>query len=197
MADDDEPDLTPAELAALSDLPREVQPPRWLEDRVVAALRLGRPSYRPASQGWRMWVGRAAALGVAAMLFIGGFLAGGRQPHIVPADAEGQLYLLLLRQDASFRPPAEASEAALEHEYDAWAMGLHRKGYLLLGRKLAKSGWLLTVGQPPAALPVVEARVSGLFLIRAASEAQALALARSCPHLRYGGRIELRHIPRI
>jgi hypothetical protein len=37
-------------------------------------------------------------------------------------------------------------------------------------------------------------RIGGYFLIRAADDAAALALARSCPHLRHGGRIEVRRI---
>lgn len=196
MVDDDEPDLTPAELAALNALPREVQPPPWLEERVVAALPLSRPRYRHASRRWMKWGWRAAAFAVAAMLFIGGLLVGGRQPKVLSADAEGQWYLLLVREDADFRPPAGVSRAALTREYGAWAKGLSRKGRLVLGERLADSGWLLKVGRPLAELPVVEARarVSGLFLIRSASEAQALALARSCPHLRYGGWVELRRV---
>jgi hypothetical protein len=36
--------------------------------------------------------------------------------------------------------------------------------------------------------------LTGLFIIRAASEAEALAIARTCPHLRYGGRVDVRPI---
>jgi hypothetical protein len=196
MVDDDEPDLTSAELAALNDLPREVQPPRWLEDRVVAALQLSRPQYRHAFRRWSVWGWRAAAFGAAVMLFIGGFLVGGRKHRVVSADAEPQLYVLLTLEDADFRPPAGVPRAALAREYDAWAQGLSRKGQLVLGEALADSDWLLKVGRPLAELSVVDARArgSGFFLLRATSEAQALALARSCPHLRYGGRVELRHI---
>ncbi|MBV8200585.1 MAG: hypothetical protein JOZ15_08170 [Acidobacteria bacterium] len=194
MVDDDEPDLTPAELAAFQALPREAQPPPWLEDRVVAALPSGRPGYRHASPRWRIWAWRAAALAAAVVLFLGGFLAGRRQPRAIGAGAGDQLYLLLLLQDASFRPPPSASEAELVGEYDAWAEGLGRKGTVVLARKLADSGWLLNAGRPAAGLPVREARMSGLFLLRTTSEAQAIALARTCPHLRYGGRIELRRL---
>ena len=195
MVDDDEPELTPAELAALSALPREVQPPPWLEDRVVAALPRSRPRYRQAFQAsprWRTWGWRVAAFGVAVMLFIGGFLAGGRQPHVVTADAEHQLYFLLLREGVDFRPPPNASQADLINETAAWANGLWRQGHLVLGRRLADRSWLLSADRPPARLPILAGRVSGLFLLRTASEAQAIALARTCPFLRWGGQIELR-----
>jgi hypothetical protein len=45
-----------------------------------------------------------------------------------------------------------------------------------------------------APLPPGEARLAGYFLIRAADRRTALEIARSCPHVRYGGRIVVREI---
>jgi hypothetical protein len=48
------------------------------------------------------------------------------------------------------------------------------------------------VSSPPG-----ESRLGGYFLIRAANQRTALEIARSCPHVRYGGRIVLREIEPI
>jgi hypothetical protein len=36
--------------------------------------------------------------------------------------------------------------------------------------------------------------IGGYFVISAADYAEAIEISRDCPHLRYGGRIELREI---
>jgi hypothetical protein len=37
-------------------------------------------------------------------------------------------------------------------------------------------------------------RLAGYFIIRAADQRSALEIGRSCPHVRYGGRIVVREI---
>jgi hypothetical protein len=40
----------------------------------------------------------------------------------------------------------------------------------------------------------VTTAVRGFFIIRAATEAEALGVARTCPHLRHGGAVAVRPI---
>jgi hypothetical protein len=79
--------------------------------------------------------------------------------------ADGTAYVLLLYEDESFAPDRPLRE--LVGEYTAWA------------------GADIGPAQPRSELGVV----AGLFVIRAADETGALAIARTCPHLRYGGRV--------
>jgi hypothetical protein len=47
--------------------------------------------------------------------------------------------------------------------------------------------------------PFAEAKevIGGYFVIQAADYAEAVRLSTECPHLRYGGRIELREIHQL
>ena len=192
--------LDPSERAALASLPRQRQPPAELEERVVRSL-TARGYLR---REWRLGsalVRAAAVLAAAALLFAGGMLTG-RRETAAPAAAAGGRYILLLREDRTFKTP-RGGNAALVEEYGSWARATRRAGAMEAGEELAGRGWLLAgAGQeidlaaadaavPP---PVAGARISGYFVIHAADATQALQIARSCPHLRHGGWIELRPI---
>src|ERR1700674_1453850 len=193
--------LGPIERAALASLPRQRQPPADLEERVVRSL-AARGYLRPE---WRMrpaLIRAAAALAAAALLFAGGVLTGRRETAPAAAAAGGR-YILLLRADRTFKTPP-GGHGALVEEYRSWARATRRAGAMEAGEELAGRGWLLagagqeidlaaadTAAPPP---PGAGARIGGYFVIHAANAAQALQIARSCPHLRHGGWIELRPI---
>jgi len=67
----DEFELTDADRAALSALPRETLPPPALEDALVRTLSV-RGLLRPSAR----WSVRLAAIAAAALLFLGGFAWG-------------------------------------------------------------------------------------------------------------------------
>lgn len=188
MSDPIEPDWTPGERQALAELSLEASPPSGLEERVLAQL-AARPSGR-----WRAGRGPRAlgTMAAALVVFIGGWWAGARGGHS-PGTVEpaGQRYLLLLREGASYdRGGSETERVA---EYRDWAAGLRRDGRLEMGEKLADESLPLPAGATTA--PADESpAVAGFFIIRADTPAQAASIAGSCPHLRHGGRIELRRI---
>lgn len=181
----------------LRSLDRDVAPPAALEARVRRTLE-GRGLLRPAMPTRRRLAAAAAALAV----FAAGYMAGvGRPPttpltDAVPADGLGR-YALFLYEDERFVP--SRPEAELVAEYGAWGAGLAERGRLAVGEKLAAEAFLLEGRADPV---VVAARdvagdagvVTGLFIILAASDAEALSIARTCPHLGYGGRIAVRPI---
>jgi hypothetical protein len=94
---------------------------------------------------------------------------------------------------------AAMSTMELVTEYSAWAAALRERGRLETGEQLAAAEILLE-GQEGSIVagergPAAEAgALTGLFVIRAASESEALSIARTCPHLKYGGRIAVRAI---
>lgn len=198
----------PPEIAqAFADLPRETSAPRELERRVVAALgAAGLLRHRPRGGRFSRW-GLAAAAIVGLVVGVG---AGSslRVPPLSPMPAPmspmtpastGQLWLLLLYEDAGYDTPAAADLPARVAEYSAWAGSLAERGALESAGELAPGGRLLSprAGGPGAQTrsPASEAgEVTGFFLLRAGSEGEAQALAEECPHLKHGGRIALRGV---
>ena len=88
----------------------------------------------------------------------------------------GQTYLLLLSPGPAYLTPAPGQLDERRAEYGRWADSLARLGKLDVGGRL----------EPPGDI------VDGLFIIRAADDADAARIAATCPHNKYRGHIELR-----
>jgi len=178
----------------IASLPDEAAPPPALERRVVAALRerglVSRHGVAPR---------RLAAVAAACLLaFLAGWIAralaqGGEAPA---PGTSGPRFLLLLSgtTDPARLPPQEL--AARVQEYRVWALGLERHGWLVTADRLEPRSVRLGAAPGPGAGHQTDpgTEVSGFFLLRARDLDHALALARTCPHLRHGGRITVRPI---
>jgi hypothetical protein len=150
--------------------------PDELEDRVVAALRaeaLIAPQRRPFIVG-----GLAGAAALLVLAAAGLFLLPPRM-----ADPEGELYMLALHSGPSYRRGAEGARAA---EYGRWAR--RHPAAILDGAELGPAAAVLG---PPADRG---STLSGYFVVRVREPAEAVAIARTMPHLRYGGTIVIRRI---
>ena len=197
MSTDD--DLTPGEREALARLEREIIPPEGLEERTLGALRRegliaaapapGVPWLRPA------W----AAIGLLIALGLG-LLVGRASAPQAPTTPHPD-FLLILRAGSETPPADEAELRQRVAEYAAWAQTAAGRGELVAGEKLHGDGRFLQSaagGVQTASLPDDgAAAIQGYFLIRSASYADAARIAGGCPHLRYGGTIELRRIERF
>ena len=137
----------------------------------------------------RRWAGQVliAAVFVLAMVIGYGFA---RWRLSAPADG-AQQYLILLYDTDSTSHISPAAMSAVIAEYSGWARGLRSKGKLVTAEKLsdAPSAWF--GGQVAS---VGGERLGGFFLIRVGSAAEAREIAAECPHVRRGGRVELRAI---
>jgi hypothetical protein len=108
-------------------------------------------------------------------------------------------FLLLLHRPASTVSgvsPEDLRERI--QRYRTWNQEMTRSGKVLGGEKCADGGlWLRPDGETRTA-PAGENGhgdvVSGYFLIQANDYQEASEIGRSCPHLAYGGTIELRQI---
>ena len=130
---------------------------------------------------------RAALLAAAGIvLFIGGVRWGQNSQG---SEASYRFALFLL-EDSTFLGTRTVGHDSLVAEYSAWAGSLARAGQLDLGEELDHRAWSL--GNAASDSPA--GRITGLFVLSAPSEEAALAIARSCPHLRYGGGIVVRPI---
>lgn len=171
-------------------------PPADLEDRVLRELHaeglLGDPGARPRA-GW-MRAAVAASILLATGL-LAGFLLWGRPAGdavSATAAAEADLYILLLRKSGSAFVPSAETEA-LVAEYRDWARRQAERDLLLGGEKLADSGLVLAPAESLEWRPGHGSLV-GYFLVHATSYDEAAVIARTCPHLRHGGTIEIRKI---
>jgi len=179
-------------------LEREAVPPRGLKRRLTQSLR-DRGLLRSTRPVWRQLGRPVGAMAAAILLFATGVWIGRRS--VMPARDTRPSYMLLLYEGRDFqldrsRPGAIA---AYEAEYDAWATGLHARGVGVQGRALALTEHVLR--DTPQGVRVdsgtavsTQGAIDGFFIIRVTDEAEAVAIARTHPHLRHGGWIALRPI---
>jgi hypothetical protein len=134
----------------------------------------------------------AALIGCLLLGAVGGY-ALQRGTTAQPASS-GSTFLLLLHEsatsDSKYTPEQMRS---IVGEYRDWAQRLDAEKRLVSAEKLGTdSRWLAPDGSQ---LAIDQAEiVSGFFLLRARDYDEALQLARSSPHLKYGGTIEVRAI---
>jgi hypothetical protein len=101
-------------------------------------------------------------------------------------------FMLLLHEDPTFNASLSAEEMQrIIEQYNAWAGELSEAGKLVRGVKLADGPGRRVARSEQGGIidaPYTEAKeiVGGYFLIEAADEALAAAVARRCPHLANG-----------
>ncbi len=202
MPDDPIPELPEATrraLGALDDVSTSGAPSTdHLEEAIIAKLRargllrstVPSPSAQRRSPLWGA---------IAAMLLLAVGISLGRAS--VPGPGPAPTHVLLLRGGA--RVGSEpASDSTTRVIYSEWARREGQTGAVVGGEELALRG--TRFAQRVSGLDSMEvglagggpddADVVGYFLLRAASRAEALQIARRCPHLQFGGSVELREI---
>lgn len=150
--------------------------------------RCARPSARSR---WLLAFAAGALVTLGAVLAFRS-LAGRANEEERVARAE-ESYLLLLHEPAGFGSQlTEAEQAALVERYTNWATGLAER--CTGGEELEPDGLELHPGAAEPAPSPDGPRVGGYFLLTVRDRAEALTLARTCPHLDQGGWIELRRV---
>jgi hypothetical protein len=110
-------------------------------------------------------------------------------------------YMLLLHHNLNRpRPSSPDAILAVTKEYMAWADRLRAEGRHKAGQKLTDEpgkiirpdGGRLSITDGPYA----ESKevVGGFFVIGAKDYPEACEIAETCPHLKFGGRIEVRQV---
>jgi hypothetical protein len=158
------------------------QPPDALKQRVLHSLRdkglVRQPPRYPL---------RAALFAVAILAALGvGYSVGKRPDGVAPS---GPRFALLLYEDSTFRATHDPGGGVAE--YTAWARGLAAEGKLEIGEKLGTTSRAIGRVSAPSD---GDAAPTGLFIIRAADIAAATEIAKTCPHVRYGGRVVVHSI---
>jgi hypothetical protein len=172
-------DATPPD--GIDALPAILAPPAVLEDQVMAGLQ-ARGFIR---RGRRRWVDAAAA---AALVAVG---VGLGTQWARPGDDVRPAYLLLLYPGPAAGPALDPrAEAAAAREYGAWAGRLRAEGRAITGERLAAGADTV----PEAAPGGDGAVLQGFFVVSAQSAAEAAQIARTSPHVAWGGTVVVRAI---
>jgi hypothetical protein len=110
-------------------------------------------------------------------------------------------YMMLLHEcPSSFKDISPDQMQKVCEQYSAWAKGIAEKGQLIGGQKLTadhgrqlqnNKGKLVVSDGPYSETKEI---IGGYFAIKEETYDAAVQIASSCPHLGYGGRIELRQI---
>ncbi len=111
-----------------------------------------------------------------------------------------QFMLLLHENPASFADVTPEQMEQVIGEYVAWRVALEKQGRFAGGEKLRDEGGRHLTGSGADFKvvdgPFAEAAevIGGYFTVQAKDYDEAIEIAKGCPHLKYGGRIELRQV---
>ncbi len=114
-----------------------------------------------------------------------------------------QFMLLLHETPSDFAGMSVEDMERIIGEYVAWREKTAAEGRLVDGNKLTDEGGRSLVAHDGTVRvsdgPYAEAKevMGGYFIVSAASYDEAVEIARTCPHLTYGGRIELRQVEEV
>lgn len=110
-------------------------------------------------------------------------------------------YMILLHEKAGDFAELSAEDIQqIINEYVAWSNSLAEQGKMVGGEKLKDEGGKnLTMQNGSLRVtdgPFAESKevIGGYFTISADDYDEAVQLSATCPHLKYGGRIELREV---
>ncbi len=135
----------------------------------------------------------AAAVVILFLGGAGGYFLGSDQKE-KPIQSQLPKYILLLHETPD---PAEDTQAMIA-EYGNWALSIRGDVEYVSGEKLKTSGRILSkkgdVRVTEGVLTNDTMNLAGFFIIAAKDYEAAVRIAADCPHLKYGGVIELREI---
>ena len=110
-------------------------------------------------------------------------------------------YMMLLHESTSGFADLSAQDIEqIINEYTAWSNTVAAQGKMAGGKKLKdEAGKNLMINNGSLRVtdgPFAEAKevIGGYFTILADNYDEAIKTAQTCPHLKYGGRIELREV---
>lgn len=189
MTINNEDELNPLEKEAMRNIRESISGPAGLEEDIIAQLKEKQliTNNNNTMKLKQHFVWAAAA---AAALICGFFIGQNFNDQQTTIPGNMNKYMLLLYENEEFQPK---EIGLMVQEYTDWATDLAQKGKLDHAEKLADKGnWLGNVSARNK-----QSNVSGYFVILATDLDEATALAKTHPHIDYGGGVELRPIDNL
>lgn len=191
--------LTPEEKERLQIHTPHERVPAYLITKIIKKMKQENLILEPKPLLTRSWSGLAASLLLGIGLFAAGYFIGkpdgSRDSMAMPAPKASKFILLVHNDDLPAQDPMQQVR-----EYRAWLEDIQAKR-IAGGEHLHNSGWILSGKNRENR---VEARpefmgrqeLGGYFTFEADNADEALAIAKTCPHLNYQGTLELREVYR-
>ncbi len=154
-----------------------IKPPIGMEEETISKLK---SEGLIQSQNKIIWVYRIAA---SLAFFVLGYTV---YPYLNRNDNPTYNYMLVLYEDSNFNPE---SPEVMFNEYSNWMQSIYQNGMAIDGQEMKPSSMLLDGIEVRNNLTKT---VGGYFVLRASSQEEAIEVARSSPHLKYGGTIEVK-----
>jgi len=178
-------------LSVYRSLPSEGSTAPEMEARIVRRLRhegLIR-SHISAASVFKI----VAAIAACVIFFLSGIYFEKQRIRSTTISMTEQTFAFFLMEDDNYQSPANESEMQERIAlYRDWGRKLREQGIVVNGTKLQEQRHVFNArGEEPQRK---ELTVAGYFLIDAGDYAKAVEIARTCPHLRFGGKIEVRQI---
>lgn len=162
----------------------QFEPDPGLEDRTIEKLVRSGLIRKDATMKQLGWVLRLTA---AIVILGAGIFIGAKMFNAAPAEQYS--YLLLLHEDESYENGDEGTRFA---EYGNWMRNLQQEHIAITGEKLDNA--MTMCDKDDAKTEEATASVTGFFMIRVSSKEDAVRIAMESPHVKHGGKIEIREI---
>jgi len=120
------------------------------------------------------------------------------EPTQIMPTTEKQNYLLLFRNSTDEAEPSPDEMQQIFGQWMAWMKGMKAKGQYVGGDRLRDNGTVIR-GTTVTDGPFAEAKetIGGYIMITADSLAQAVEIAKGCPGLKGGTRVEVRPVEQL
>lgn len=191
MTRDAERELNPEGHEELRRLSRGPEPPGSLEQRVVDSLG-SRGLLAPHPRKHFSWAWVFTSVSACVFCFVTGVLFG--RSVAIPPEPTGNRYVLFLTHSSSVATSGAAEEIALVEEYSAWAQRQRVGGHLIAGETLNDASLEISGPLGFQETQAEDTSLGGYFVIAAPNLDAAVAIARTCPHLKHGGTVVIRLI---
>jgi len=165
-------------------------PPEKLERKILTSLKSKGEIKEMAKTNFA----KTISLSFAVILLIAASFIIGKRSAIVPNAESKNLYAMFLYNN---NVSGEDEEQKI-NEYHEWLVNLKAQGKTAKGDKLEDNGMFVNKTEDQIAINNVEFNnsefISGYFIIEAADYDEMLAIAKECPHVKYGGKVQIRKI---
>ncbi len=172
-----------SEKKLFSQLSKEAAPPPHIEENILKRLKAQGLVSGSRVMSWKHW---AAAAAIAILSFLTGSYY--QQYQASKDSINPQLgYMLLLHETEDFQP---GDPMEMFQEYRSWMQSTYARGVKIQGQELDdEAEWVGIPGESSTFKPY---RTTGYFVLEANSLQEAMEIARQNPHVKYGGKIEVK-----